>query len=163
EERGEDPAPDVAQAPSDVPPIVGLLDGMPVQNHQRLRNRLVIDDPDDFEQNYITSLREHGTEMASLILHGDLNRREPSLSRPIYVRPVLRPTAHRTERTPSNILLVDLIHRAVRRMKEGEGEQPPTAPSVVVVNFSLGDQNRPFAGPCSPLAKLLDFLAFKYR
>ena len=34
-------------------PLVALLDGLPIANHQYLRGRLIIDDPDDFESDYI--------------------------------------------------------------------------------------------------------------
>jgi hypothetical protein len=53
-------------------PIAALLDGVPVENHVLLRNRLTIDDPDDFASRAPLNSREHGTSMASLILHGDL-------------------------------------------------------------------------------------------
>jgi hypothetical protein len=58
---------------------------------------------------------------------------------------------------------VDLIYRAVRRIKDQDGDQPAIAPSVVLINFSLGDANRPFARTISPLARLLDYLAYRYR
>lgn len=153
-------APQVDQT---LPPVVALLDGFPVQNHERLANRLILDDPDGFEAGYIVPLRKHGTEMASLILHGDLNLAEPPLDRQIYVRPVLRPTPHGDEATPVDRLLVDVIYRAVRRIKEGEGDEEAAAPSVALVNLSLGDRYRPFSGPMSPWARLLDYLAFRYH
>jgi hypothetical protein len=154
------------EAPAQLAPIAALLDGLPIQNHDRLANRLSIDDPDGFEEGYVLAARKHGTEMASLILHGDINRGERALARPIYVRPVMRPVQTLDgwdERTPADQLLIDLIYRAVRRMKEGEGDTPPTAPSVVLINLSLGDPHRPFSGSMSPWARLLDYLAFKYR
>lgn len=160
-------ADDVAVTPlahvDDRQPIAALLDGLPVQNHQRLANRLFVDDPDGFETGYTVSTRRHGTEMASLIIHGDLGSVEPPLSRPLYVRPVLRPTPSGSERTPADKLLVDLIYRSVRRMKEGDGDEAATAPSVILINISLGDQNRPFSGQISPWARLLDYLAFEHR
>jgi hypothetical protein len=48
-------------------------------------------------------------------------------------------------------------------MKEGEGATPATAPSVAIVNISLGDEKRPFARLMSPLGRLLDYLAYRYR
>src|SRR5690606_15372289 len=54
-------------------PLAALLDGLPVQNHVRLAGRLLIDDPDNLEPLYPVSNRDHGTSMASLIIHGDLN------------------------------------------------------------------------------------------
>lgn len=145
------------------PPVAALLDGLPIQNHVRLAGRLVVDDPDNLEPAYAVDQREHGTEMASLIIHGDLNRGEPPIPRPLFVLPVMQPNQHGEERTPSDRLLVDVIYRAVRRIKEGDGDEPPSAPDVVLINLSLGDEWRPFARVMSPLGRLLDYLAYRYR
>lgn len=96
-------------------PVVALFDGLPLQAHQRLGGRLVIDDPDDLEADYPAHERRHGTAMASLIVHGDLAADEDPLSRPLYVRPILRPNPRdfrdsRQETVPENTLVVDLIH-----------------------------------------------------
>jgi Subtilase family len=144
-------------------PIVALLDGLPVQNHVRLAGRLSIDDPDDLDPLYPVARRRHGTEMASLIVHGDLNNSDGPLPRPILVRPVMRPDENGNERTPDDRLLVDVIYTAVRRIKQQDGDQPAIAPTVVMINFSLGDANRPFARSMSPLGRLLDYLAYRYR
>jgi hypothetical protein len=58
---------------------------------------------------------------------------------------------------------VDVIHQAVRRIKEGDGAEPPAAPNVVVINLSLGDATRPYARIISPLGRLLDYLSNRYR
>jgi hypothetical protein len=142
-------------------PIVALLDGVPVQSHLLLSDRLIIDDPDDLQSRTLVAHRRHGTSMASLILHGDLNEEEEPLSRPIYVRPVLSSSNGEIEHSDTNRLLVDIIHSAVVRMK-GQGEVEGSAPSVFLVNISLGDTRRPFSRSVSPLARLLDFLAYKY-
>lgn len=163
EPGGEDiDAAPVSPLPPSVAPIAALLDGFPIQNHVRLTGRLIVDDPDDLEPIYPVSRRFHGTAMASLIVHGDLNRRGPPLTRPLLVQPVMRPDDNGGESTPDDRLLVDVIYRAVRRLKEGEGGEAPTAPSVALINFSLGDPWRPFAGVMSPLGRLLDFLAHRY-
>lgn len=161
-EGAEVAAAPAAPAAGAVQPLAALLDGLPVQNHVRLANRLLIDDPDNLEHVYPVASREHGTAMASLIIHGDLNLGGAPITRPLYVRPVLRPTAG-GERTPADRLLVDVIYQAVRRIKEGDGATPATAPSVAVVNLSLADDKRPFARAMSPLGRLLDHLAYKYR
>lgn len=165
-ERADDAA-DVPEGDvSNLPPIAAILDGYPVQNHALLADRLIIDDPDGFGADYVVAARKHGTEMASLIVHGDINANEPPLTRPVYLRPVMRPVQTIDgwqERTPSDRLLVDLIYRAVVRLKEGEGGLEPIAPSVVIINLSLGDPHRPYAGLMSPWARLLDFLAYRYR
>jgi len=106
--------------------------------------------------------------MASLIIHGELDAGLPPLARPIYVRPLLRPdpadgNARRSERTPTDVLLIDLIHRAVKRICEGDAAQPAVAPSVRVINLSIGDDHRLFERELSPWARLLDWLAYKYR
>ncbi|MEO6627478.1 MAG: S8 family peptidase [Aquihabitans sp.] len=147
------------------PPRVALLDGLPLANHRLLDGRLIIDDPDDFATAYGASPRGHGTSMASLICHGDLSTDEPSLTAPLYVRPVLVPhhLNRNQEVTPGGQLLVDLIHRCFVRMFEGDGTNPPVAPSVRVINLSIGDPARVFARQLSPLARLLDWLTFRYN
>ena len=101
--------------------------------------------------------------MASLILHGDRNLAEPSLQRPLYVRPVLYAPGGRAECTQQDKLLIDTVYRAVRRMKEGDDEDQATAPTVFIVNLSLGDRNWPFSGAMSPWGRLLDYLANRYN
>jgi Subtilase family len=154
--------PEAATMP-DATPIAALFDGMPVQAHVLLDGRLVLDDPDDLNAISVVAERRHGTEMASLILHGDRNLLEPSLWRPLYVRPVLYAPGGRDECTQQDKLLIDTIYRAVRRMKEGDDEGPATAPNVFIVNLSLGDKNRPFAGSMSPWGRLLDHLSNRYN
>ena len=164
--EGED-GPVVAPAANfmDDTPIAALLDGLPIENHMRLAGRLDVDDPDDLGQTvYTVELRQHGTEMASLIVHGDLNRGGDPISRPLHVRPVMEPqTGGGGERTPANRLLVDVIHQAVRRIKVGIDGEAPTAPDVVIINLSLGDEKRPFSRVMSPLGRLLDYLSWHYR
>ena len=147
-----------------VPPIAALFDGVPVQRHRLLDQRLWLDDPDDLDALSVVSERRHGTEMASLILHGDRNvGSEPSLTRPLYLRPVLyAPGDGSPEQPRSDRLLVDTIYRAIRRMKIGDPDGDATAPDVFIVNLSLGDKNRPFTGPMSPWGRLLDYLAERF-
>jgi hypothetical protein len=153
------PVGDVPRAEGD--PIAALLDGVPVQGHERLVGRLMLDDPDDLQARAIVSRRFHGTAMASLILHGDLNAPEGALTRPLYVRPLMLAPADIDEHTPTDRLLVDTLYRAILRMK-GTADQPGLAPTVFLVNLSLGDRRRPFANLVSPLARLLDYLAARY-
>ena len=143
------------------PPIVALFDGFPVQNHQLLVGRLRIDDPDGLEDMALVSRRAHGTAMASLILHGDRNRAEESLDRQIYVRPLMYAPADGDEQTLHDRLFIDTFYRAVLRMKEGDQEGEAASPEVFIVNLSLGDINRPFSGPISPWARLVDYLAHR--
>jgi hypothetical protein len=144
-------------------PIGALLDGVPLQGHVRLADRLIIDDPEDLSSRALVSRRAHGTAMASLILHGDLNRPEPSLDRPLYVRPVMQAPAQGDECTSPDRLLVDTFYLAIRRMKEGDVGGPAVAPSVFLVNLSMADPRRPFSGPISPWARLLDYLADRFN
>jgi hypothetical protein len=144
-----------------VQPIAALLDGMPVQAHSLLVNRLIVDDPDNLEARSLVSQRLHGTAMASLILHGDRNNAGAVLPRPLYVRPLMLINAQGIEQTDNDRLLVDTIHRAVLRIK-GTDTEEAAAPAVFLINLSMGDVRRPFAGVMSPLARLLDFLADKY-
>lgn len=169
--RTGDPAPripdgGVPQLMASGPPIVAMLDGLPLANHPRLRDRLVIDDPDDWAVDYPAADRVHGTAMASLIAWGELDGAQVALSNPIYVRPILRPdpaSSLRDERTPDDRLLIDVVHEAVCRMFEGAPGVPPAAPTVRVINLSVGDEYRPFTADLSPWARLLDWLAHKYK
>ena len=157
----EDGAPIGHQSPTAGQPIAALLDGVPLQGHERLAGRLSLDDPDDLQARALVNRRFHGTAMASLVLHGDLNAPEPALTRPLYVRPLMIAPANLSEHTPSDRLLVDTLYNAIVRIKGVEG-QPGVAPTVFLVNLSLGDRRRPFANLVSPLARLLDFLAAQY-
>ncbi len=146
-------------------PIVAILDGMPMSNHELLADRLIIDDPDDWSSSYSIENRTHGTAMCSLIAHGDLNDIENALSTPIYVRPIMKPYPHGDgqEAVPQDFLIVDLIHSAVRKIFDGDGENPPSAPDVKVINFSIGDPVRQFTQIMSPLARIIDWLSEKYN
>jgi hypothetical protein len=64
---------------------------------------------------------------------------------------------------PGDQLWVDLVHRAVRRIAEGDGQDHAVAPTVRIVNFSVGDSDQPFLNAMSPIAKLIDWLAWKYQ
>jgi hypothetical protein len=164
-EEGEDELVATPAAPAPAGDhIAALLDGVPVANHQLLVGRITFDDPDDFAARTPAARRAHGTSMASLIVHGDLQAGELPLARPLYVRPVMVYNPRdKGETTPPDRLPLDLIYLAVRRLIEGENREPASAPSVVVVNLSLGDLNRPFAGRISPWARLIDWLSFQYR
>lgn len=160
----EKPLPDPTR-----PPVVALLDGLPLQSHRALAGRLSVDDPDDFGVDYEARYRLHGTAMASLILWGDLHAPGEPIPQPLYVRPIMQPFAQPgwddmppEERVSEGMLIVDLIHRAVRRMFEGDGQEPPSAPNVAVINLSIGIADRPFDGTLSPLARLLDWLSWRY-
>lgn len=151
------------------PPVVALLDGLPLQSHRALAGRLSVDDPDDFAADYEARFRLHGTAMASLIIWGDLHAPGEPIPQPLYVRPIMQPFTQPgwddlppEERVSEGLLIVDLIHRAVRRMFEGEGSTPATAPNVSVINLSIGIADRPFDGTMSPLARLLDWLSWRY-
>lgn len=144
-------------------PVVALLDGYPMSHHMLLDGRLRIDDPDGFDGKYLVDQRKHGTEMASLIIHGDLSRNEPAIDTPLYVRPIMMPDRQGNEHMPEDRLAVDLVHQAIKRMMEGEHGNAPTAPGVRIVNFSIGDPIRVFHHTMSPMARLLDWLSYKYE
>lgn len=150
------------------PPVVALLDGLPLQNHPLLANRLQVDDPDGWEADYAADDRQHGTAMASLIALAELDGLKTPLNSRIYVRPILKPNLAsfirpRPECTPNDILLIDLVHRAVRRMFESDGTEPATANTVKVINLSVGDPEKVFDRGMSAWARLLDWLSCKYQ
>lgn len=160
--EGDGAAP-VTAAPTGQPRIA-LLDGLPLGNHERLRGRVIIDDPDEWDATTPVNRRVHGTGMASVVLSGDLNTEGPSFSSPLYVRPILKAeapdwVANAPEELPRNELPVDLIHRAVARLFEREN---PVAPEVRAVLLAVGDRSLQFSTFVSPLARLLDWLSFRY-
>lgn len=146
-------------------PRVALLDGLPFPNHDALAGRLVVDDPDGLGENYPLASRHHGTAMASLIIHGDFSADGEPLDRPLYVRPIMRPHEFvaRHEQIIPDRLLTDLLHRAVKRIVEGEAGRGPVAPSVRIINLSIGAQARALVRSMSPVGRLLDWLAHSYN
>ncbi len=162
-----EPRPFEAAPTVDREPIVALLGGLPIQQHQRLAGRLRIDDPDNWEARYPAVSRVHGTAMASLIIHGDLEAGDEALGRPIYVRPILQPIptggTRALEGVPDDELPVDLVHRAVVRLFRGTGGGEPAAPSVRIINHSIGDPRRPFDYTIGAWARALDHLAASHQ
>ena len=161
-----------AQEPSSVDapisePLVALLDGMPLVGHRLTVNRQLVDDPDDYQSSYLARERVHGTAMGSLICLGDLNDRGQPIGRRLYVRPIMKPQRGFdgifAEAIPADVLPIDIVHRAVRRLYEGEYGEPPVAPSVRVINLSICDPARPFNRELSSWARLLDWLSWKYN
>lgn len=148
-------------------PVLCVLDGVPVANHPLLAGRVIVADPDDLGSDTIveTDLRRHGTAMASVCVWGDRGLNEPPAQRPVLVRPILTPardTADRFEELPDTALAPDLMRRIFRELFAGDGQAPPTAPSVVVVNLSVGDPAAPFDGVISSWARTLDWLSATY-
>lgn len=141
-------------------PIVALIDGLPLEHHELLEGRLIIDDEHDYASQYQARQQQHGTSMASLIAHGDLGGDGPPIETPIYVRPIYLPVedlgGNVAERTPNDRLLVDIIHEAVLRVNR-------EAPSAKVINLSFGNPWQPFDREMSPLARLLDWLTWEYN
>ncbi len=146
-------------------PIVAMFDGLPQEHHPLLSGFLTIDDPDDYTASYQIKDRQHGTSMASLIARGDLScKAESIISHKIYVRPIMKPfpsISGTQEYIPDDTLIVDKIHEAVRRMYESAAGK--VASSVRVINLSIGIGSRMYYNMVSPLARLLDWLSFKYR
>lgn len=147
-------------------PVAALLDGVPLTGHHLCMDRVRVDDPDGYSSAYRATDRCHGTEMTSLICHGDLGRKDSPLSSPLYVRPIMKPVRSREgvwELIPDDVLPVDLVHRAVRRLYEREDDHPPVAPTVQIINISVCDPARPFFREMSAWARLLDWLSWKYQ
>lgn len=146
-------------------PIIALFDGMPQENHPLLSNLLLVDDPDSLSSSYPVDERIHGTSMASLILRGQtMDSIKEDIHR-IYVRPIMKSQKDWRdiveEFIPNDFLLVDKIHECVRRLFEPV--VGGVAPSVRVINLSIGISYREYYNMISPLARLLDWLSYKYR
>lgn len=150
-------------------PVVAIFDGAPNVQHAALRERVLVDDLFDLVGLYQPGERRHGSSMASLIIHGEHPSPEAALGRQIYHVPVLQPDEHgrrfgkNYEHVPHTAFLEDRIERAVRRMLVGDALTEPQAPGVKIINISIGDADRAFIHSPSPLARLLDYLSWKYR
>lgn len=143
---------------------LAILDGLPIENHDLLAGRLVVDDPEQWSETVPVATRRHGTAMASLVIHGDLNAVGDPLSEPIYHRPILRSDApdwvrDAGEELPRDRLPVDLVHAAVTRLFEGER----VAPGIRVIVLAVGDLAQPFDRFVSPLARAIDWLSSRYN
>ena len=57
----------------------------------------------------------------------------------------------------------DYIRNTRGRMFENDGDTPPQAANVKVINLSLGDVFQPFDRHLSPWARLLDWLSHRYQ
>ncbi|MDZ4262453.1 MAG: S8 family peptidase [Pseudomonadota bacterium] len=151
------------------PPVVAILDGYPMANHQALKGRLLIDDPFELGDRYKVGESVHGTSMASLVLYGDKKLDEAPLRRKIIVCPIMAPDAKdtynslRQEKIPEDHLPLDLVHIIVRRLLKGTKENPAIAPTVKIINLSIGDHHRLFDNRMSPWARLLDWLSYAYN
>lgn len=139
--------------PSALPPILALLDGVPIARHSLIERFATVDDQFGLEPSTPVQGRRHGTAMASLVIHGDRNRREQALPRRIHCVPVLG----QNDRFPDDRLIIDLIYRAVLSIKAER-----TAPDVLIISLSLGNRRKPFHGRLSPWARLLDQLAHRF-
>lgn len=147
-------------------PVVAILDGMPIENHTLLNGRLIVNDVDQLADRCEVKYRKHGTTMCSLIVKGDLNDNYDFIKYPLYVRPIMEPNYHsvrKDEWIPDDVLVVDLIHRSVKEIFDNSNGQSPAAPTVKVINLSIGLRDRMFFNSMSPLAKLLDWLSYQYN
>ena len=148
-------------------PLVALFDGLPLTGHQLIDRRLIVDDPDSYESSYQAHERVHGTVMSSLICLGDINDGGRPIERQLYIRPIMKPRrgfdGRFFEAIPPDVLPIDLVHRAVRRLYESENGEPPVAPSVRVINLSICDPARPLNRAMSSWARLLDWLSWEYN
>ena len=141
--------------PAKADPIAAVFDAVPVQAHPMLAQGLSVSDPSDLERKAVGS-RMHGTAMASLALHGDLNDVPSPISRQVYFRPVMYAPPIGSEIFEDDKLVIDVIVEAVIRMRSEGG------PNVIVVGLSLGDSTKPFSGKISTWGRALDYLSFKF-
>jgi hypothetical protein len=160
------PSEEISALPAgDVPaldgaPIAAIFDAVPLSQHPRLAGTLSVDDPFELE-GLAVGARKHGTAMASAVVHGDINGAwARPLERPVHFVNMLYAVAdpNQPERFP-DLLPADMFERAILGMRTGDA---PTAQHVLIINVSLGDPNKPFAGRLSGWARVVDHLASTY-
>lgn len=146
------------------PCIAAIIDGYPVSEHEKLVGRLVISEVDVSATHAPVAIRHHGTAMASLVVHGDIESASPALTSKVAVVPVLSATSGgNRETTPLDKLPVGIIYRAVRALLAGTADQQIKPGDITLINHSLCDSSYPFVGRPSPWAALLDYLAFEHN
>lgn len=146
------------------PCVAAILDGYPVAGHAALQGRLAVHEVDVRTADVPVSSRHHGTAMASLVLHGDLHKDQPALTRKVALIPVLTGDPQSPqESTPRNKLAIGVIHRALQAIVNADPQAQPDLRHVTIVNHSLGDTFAPFARRPSPWAALLDYYSFAHR
>lgn len=142
------------------PPVAAVFDGVPVQNHELLAGRLILSDPESLQSISPVNTRNHGTAMASLILHGDLPLKLNALTRQLYFHCLLCGTADSSiESTNKDRLVIGLLYEGLKAIRENSSAETK---DIFIVNLSLGDVNRPFSGQVSAWARLLDYISWKY-
>ena len=135
-----------------------LFDGRPIANHPALEGGIAIEDVHDLVERSVVPARRHATEMASLILRGDLRTDgQPLANSRVLAMPLLIDTDNGST-SPNDRLFIDLVHVALQHAFESD---PPLAQDVFVVNFSIGVYGGHFAGRISSLARLLDWWSYK--
>ncbi|MEE9312988.1 MAG: S8 family peptidase, partial [Planctomycetota bacterium] len=139
-------------------PVAALLDGVPAQNHKALEGRIEVEDVNDLEPLTLVSDRAHGTSMASLIAHGDCNAKSMPIGSKILACPILVASTHdsSTEVFPSERNHIEVVKSTVEHVVKNH-------PQVKVFNLSVGDDGRPFLNNISPLARLLDWLSYRFN
>jgi hypothetical protein len=134
-----------------------LLDSRPLVEHQALVGRLDVASSLGGDE----TPGSHGTQMASIIIHGD--RAKPDLDT-LDIKLGCFPLLEANDRTPSNVLLLDLFYKAIVSICEDDGTGQPLYPSARIFNLSVGDPGRPFdGGRISSWARLIDHLSWKYK
>lgn len=145
--------------------IAALLDGYPIEQHELLSGRLHVTEVDVAGTDAPALTRNHGTSMASLIIHGDLQSPASSpLNRPLAVIPVLVAPSHlRRESTPTGKLPIGVIYRALNAIVTMADGESPELEQIVVINHSICDDFAPFVRRPSPWSTLLDHFAYTHR
>ena len=140
----------------DAPTRVILMDGTPAAAHPAIDGGVAIEDMHNLVKRSPVAYRCHATEMASLILRGDLKKDgSPLPNSRILSIPLLLDHAKGTA-SPQDHLFVDLVHTTLLRAIKGDRQ---LAPDAFVVNFAIGVLRGNFKGRISSLARLIDWWA----
>lgn len=147
------------------PAIAVVIDGYPVEQHDALAGRVRVVEVDVTGGQVPVVARQHGTAMASLVLHGDLD--DPAtapLQRRIISIPILKQSTDlRREVTPEGKLPIGVIYNALKAIVEVDPARDPELANVVIVNHSICDTYAPFVRRPTPWATLLDYFSHRHR
>lgn len=142
--------------------ITALLDGYPIEHHETLAGRLILEEVEVRSAQVPAQNRDHGTSMASMILHGDLAvSPPPSINRPLAAFPILS-ISNGGEGIQTNRLAIGVVYRTLLRIVELAKVDGPLR-NITVINHSVCDLNAPFVRRPSPWAMLLDYFSHHHR
>lgn len=141
-------------------PIAALMDGDVDDNHPGLAGRTTRAGTNVNADGHPPYARQHGTAMASLLLHGDLDAGQAPVSKPIVVCPVSPDAAQKSDNSEAHEdSLAKFVHTNAKQMnRHNDSSSFSPISGAFLINLSMGgrrfDPN--IIGDSRPLTTQID-------